>query len=182
MAPKGVLVGLPGYPTKQFRTHLHGPCTRPRQPRPHSLTTPQSGRRAASASRAEPSVAGLGLQPGERALRAEAALPVAPSPAGLAGPSAGRTKRGALPLAAVPTTSGPRPQHLPLLPPRAILFFSWTPSCPARRPSPPRGQGACRFHDASRRARQTPREARMGLDSRTYIFPPPRLPPALLSR
>lgn len=94
MASKGQSAGLSGYPTMQLRTHRHGPRTRPRHPRPSSLTTPQSRRRAASASRAGPSVAGLGLQPGERTLRAEAPLSAAPSPAGLTGYSAERTKRG----------------------------------------------------------------------------------------
>lgn len=72
MASKGESAGLSGYPTMQLRTHRHGPRTRPRHPRPRSLTTPQSRRRAVSASRAGPSVAGLGLQPDERTLRAEA--------------------------------------------------------------------------------------------------------------
>lgn len=153
---KGGSVGLPGHPTKQLRTQRHGPRTRPSQPRPRSLTTPQSRRRAASASRAGPSVAGLGLQPGERALRAEAALPAAPSPAGPTRTFAERTKRGRpsarrgpdhfRAAASVPPTP-PTPGH---------TLSSWTPSCAARPLSPPRDRGARRIHDAPHRARQAP--------------------------
>lgn len=156
IAPKGGSVGLPGHPTKQLRTQRHGPRTRPSQPRPRSLTTPQSRRRAASASRAGPSVAGLGLQPGERALRAEAALPAAPSPAGPTRTFAERTKRGRpsarrgpdhfRAAASVPPTP-PTPGH---------TLSSWTPSCAARPLSPPRDRGARRIHDAPHRARQAP--------------------------
>lgn len=181
MASKGESAGLSGYPTMQLRTHRHGPRTRPRHPRPRSLTTPQSRRRAVSASRAVPSVAGLGLQPDERTLRAEAPLSAAPSPAGLAGYSAEWTKQGR-PSA----RRGPDHFRAAASAPPTIPVWGHTllrpPRCTARPPSPPRGREARLHHDAPHQAwRETP-EAWMGLDSSTYIFPPPRPPPALLSR
>lgn len=164
----------------QLRTHQHGPRTRPRHPGPRSLTTPQSRRRAASASRAGPSVAGLGLQPGERTLRAEAPLSAAPSPAGLAGYSAERTKQERPSARRGPDHFRAAASAPPTMPVRGHSFE--TPALHRQAAVPTAGREARLHHDAPRQAwRETP-EAWMGLDSSTYIFPPPRPPPALLSR
>lgn len=94
MASKGGSVGHPGHPKKHLVPTGPGPARDLGAPRPRSLTTPQSRSRAAGASRAGPGVAGLGLQPGERARTAEAEFPAAPNPAGLTDPTAEPRKRG----------------------------------------------------------------------------------------
>lgn len=182
IAPKGGSACLPGHPTKQLCTQRHGPRTRPRQSGPRSLTTPQSRRRAASASRTGPSVAGLGLQPGERALRAEAELPVAPSPAGLTRPLSERTKQGRPSARRGPDHFRAAASAPPTPPPRTTLFLfgprAASPGCCPHRGTGKRVGSTMHPTEVGRRVP----EARMGLDSHTYIFPPPKPPPALLSR
>lgn len=168
VAPRG------GPPTKHLR---------PRRPRPHSLTTAQSRRRAASAPRARPGVAGLSLHAGGRAPKAEAALPAAPSLAGLAGRAAqgGRSKAPFRP---------PRPRPLPgrglsashSARPGPHSFFSQP--LPRRQAAAPIERPRSGSAPTTRPAELCGRPPKLGWGwiPPTYIFPPPQPPPALLSR
>jgi len=174
VAPRGGSAGPAGHPTKHLR---------PRRPRPRSLTTPQSRRRAARASRAEPGVAGLGLHADGRAPKAEAALPASPSPAGLAGRAAegGRSEAPFRP---------PRPRPLPgrglgashSARPGPHSFFSYPlPRRQAAVPTErPRGGPAPTTRPAELCGQ--PPKLGWGRIPPTYIFPPPQPPPAFLSR
>lgn len=89
---------------------------------------------------------------------------------------------GALLPAAVPTTSGPRPRYLPLRPLRATLFLLVLRSAlPGRSPHRGAGQRASSTMHPAKPSGWPPKLG-WGRIPPTYIFPPPRPPPALHSR
>ena len=182
MASKGGSVGHPGHPRKQLRTHRHRPHTRPS--RPPSAFTHNSPVQAPGREHFQGRARRCG--PGSPARREspEGGGRV-PGCSEFRGPHWARRRggrsEGALPPGAAPTTSGPRPRRLPLSPPRATLFILKPCAAPLGR----------RCHRvAEEQAGSTMRPAKpggrppklgWGRIPPTYIFPPPRPPPALLS-
>lgn len=174
MASKGGVSRSQGLP-KTHRTHRPRPQprTRPQHPASAFLTTPQSRSRAAGASRAGPGVASLGSSPVRGPGRRRPVPGRSESRRPHWSPLQAEETRAPLPPPPWPRPLQAAASAPPLSPPRAcsLLKPGATPQAP---PSPPRGQGAGRLHDAPAEHGGRVQSSGWGRIPGTYIFPPPR--------